>query len=214
MGVNDLDVQDFERLYGRWARRTPDDVAALLADYPGVWWIAGGWALQAFTGVEREHDDIDPSVLRDDLALLRRHLAGRLDVWTATDGALRPLLPDDAPDAHPDDVLPEGCGQVWTRQHAAAPWELDVLLSPGSADEWVYKRDASLRMPLREALWERDGVRYLQPEIQLLHKAKAARPKDLLDLDSTLPHLGPRRRAWLAEALERTLPAHPWIARL
>ena len=77
MGVNDLSNEDFERLYGPWVPRTPSDVAALLADYPGIWWIAGGWAIEAFTGVRREHEDTDVSVLRRELPLLRRHLAGR-----------------------------------------------------------------------------------------------------------------------------------------
>ncbi|WP_299932562.1 hypothetical protein [uncultured Nocardioides sp.] len=140
--------------------------------YPGVWWIAGGWALEAFTGVVREHEDTDVSVLRDDLPVLRRHLAGQLDVWTATGGALGPLLPEDDPDGAPDDVLPPGCGQVWTRCAAMQPWEFDILLVPGTTERWVYKRDESMSMAMRDALWQRDGIRYLQPEIQLLYKAK------------------------------------------
>lgn len=214
MTVNSLRKDEFERLYGPWAGLTPADVAALFDGYPGVWWVAGGWALEAFTGVSREHEDTDASVLRSDLALLRRHLAGRLDVWTAAGGALRPLLPGDAPDGAADDVLPQGCGQVWTRRAATEPWELDILLAPGSAQEWVYKRDLSLRMPMADALWERDGISYLQPEIQLLYKAKGLRAKDQVDFDNTLPHLDGRRRAWLSAALERTLPGHPWLTDL
>jgi hypothetical protein len=214
VGVNELSKDEFKRLYGPWAGRTPRDVAALFDGYPGVWWVAGGWAVEAFTGVSREHEDTDASVLRTDLPLLRKHLAGRLDVWTAASGALRPLLPDDDPDGDPDDVLPPGCGQVWTRRAAMQPWEFDILLAPGSAEGWVYKRDASVAMPMREALWEREGIRYLQPEIQLLYKAKGLRAKDKLDFGNTLPHLDERRRVWLRTALERTLPGHPWLAGL
>ncbi|MEP9384429.1 hypothetical protein [Nocardioides sp. KR10-350] len=212
MGVNDLDTAEFERLYGPWAPRTPAEVAALFEGYTGTWWVAGGWALEAFTGVEREHEDTDPSVLRCELALLRGHLAGRLDVWAACAGALTPLLPDDDPLGAADDVLPAGCGQVWTRPGAMQPWEYDILLAPGTPAEWVYKRDESLRMPMADALWTRDGVRYLQPEIQLLYKAKGLRPKDQRDFDSTLPFLDERRRRWLRDGLERTLPGHPWLA--
>lgn len=214
MVLADLSTSELERLYGPWAAHTPLDVARLLDGYPGVWWVAGGWALEAFTGVGRAHEDTDVGVLRTDLPALRRHLAGTLDVWTATAGALRPLLPDDEPEAGPDVVLPPGCGQVWTRRAATEPWELDILLSPGTAGEWVYKRDETLRMPMGEALWTQDGVAYLQPEIQLLYKAKGLRPKDRLDFDSTLPHLSGPRRAWLEHALRRTLPGHPWIGRL
>lgn len=214
MGLNDLSKDEVERLYGPWAGRTPADAAALLDGYPGVWWIAGGWAIEGFTGVTREHEDTDPCVLRADLPLLRKHLAGRLDLWTPEGGALRPLLPDDDPDGDADDVLPPGCDQLWTRPAAMHPWEFDILLAPGSAQEWVYKRDQAVRMPMRDALWERDGIRYIQPETQLLYKAKGLRAKDQLDFETTLPHLDDRRRAWLRAALERTLPGHPWLSSL
>lgn len=211
--MSDAD-SEFERLYGAWRPRTPADVTQLFRDYPGTWWIAGGWALEAFTGVQRHHEDIDPAVLRDELPLLRRHLADRLDVWAAFAGALRPLRPDDRPDALADEILPEGCGQLWTRAGAAHSWEYDILLSPGTSSDWVYKRDATVRMPLADALWERDGIRYLQPEIQLLYKAKGQRLKDDADFAATLPFLDDARRAWLRDALRRTLPGHDWHADL
>lgn len=214
MGVNDLSNEDFERLYGPWAPHTPADVAALLADYPGSWWIAGGWAIEAFTGVRREHEDTDVSVLRCDLPLLRRHLAGRFDVWAAGTTALRPLLPDDDIDDDADSTLWETEGQIWARASAQHPWEYDFLLSPGSARLWEYRRDPSIRMPMDDAVWELDGVRYLQPEIQLLYKAPGLRPKDQLDFDSAVPLLDDRRRRWLRQALVQTLPDHPWIAAL
>ena len=201
-------------LYGPWARRTPADVARLFEGYAGTWWLAGGWAIEAFTGVARDHDDIDPSVLRAELPLLRAHLAGRLHVWAAAAGSLTPLVPDLDPEGAADDVLPAGCHQVWTRQAATEPWEFDVLLSAGTADEWVYRREPLLRMPMADALWERDGIAHLQPEIQLLFKAPGLRAKDQADFDATLPHLGRRRRGWLRDALVATTVGHPWVARL
>lgn len=212
MGVDDLGHDAFNELYGAWSTRTPADVADLFDGYPGLWWMAGGWALEAFTGVSRPHDDIDPCVLRADLPALRRHLAGRLHLWTATSGALAPLLPDDDPDGPAERVLPAGCGQVWTRRSARDLWDYDVLLAPGTTDEWVYKRDASIRLPMRDALWHRDEIAYLQPEIQLLYKAAGLRPKDQADFTATLPHLDERRRSWLRDALRATLPEHPWLA--
>ncbi len=216
MAINDLPGGELDRLYGVWTPRAPRDVAALFEGYTGAWWIAGGWAIEAFTGVHREHRDIDPSVLREQLPLLRRHLAGRFDLWSASSGALGPVLSDHRPDAPADEVLLPGSGQVWLRKSARDDWEYDVLLSPGSVEEWIYRRDPSLRLPLREALWEHEGVRYLQPEIQLLYKAKARRPRDDADFRSTLPHLDARRRSWLRAALVKTLSStdHPWIGAL
>jgi hypothetical protein len=201
-----MDEAEFTRLYGEWEPRTPVDVRDFFGGYPGVWWVAGGWALQAFTGVERRHEDIDPGILRDELPLLRAHVAGRHHLWSASSGALRPLG-----DEH---GMLEGSEQLWTRRTAADPWEYDIQLGPGTRDEWRYKRDPSIRMPMVDALWERDGIRYLQPEIQLLYKAKGLRAKDQADLDATLPFLDARRRSWLVDALERTLPGHPWVASL
>lgn len=209
-----MDDVEFFRLYGVWAARGPRDVHRLFDGYPGVWWIAGGWALEAFTGAARPHGDIDPGILRSELPLLRAHLRGRLDIWTATSGALKPLRPDDGIDADADDALPPGCGQVWTRTGATAPWEHDILLGPGTRLEWRYRRDPSIRMPMAAALWERDGIRYLQPEIQLLYKAKGLRPKDEADFTATLPFLDEDRRSWLADALDRSIPGHPWLERL
>ena len=205
---------EFARLYGEWTERTPADVAALLAGYSGTWWIAGGWALEAFSGVERPHEDIDHAMLRGELPILRRYLAGRLHAWAPFSGALKPLDPADRPDAAAEEVLPKGCTQLWTRRDAQHAWEYDILLSPGTETEWVYKRDETLRMPMSDALWERDGIRFLQPEIQLLYKAEGLRAKDEADFVATMPFLDRRRRAWLSAALERTLPAHPWLDRL
>lgn len=205
---------DLVRLYGPWAGHTPGDAAELLDGYPGLWWVAGGWAVQAFTGVVREHADCDVSILRDDLPLLRAHLAGVLDVWAAAGGALHPLDPATRPAAAADDVLPQGCSQVWTRRDGRSAWDYDVLLTPGSDSTWVYRRDTTLTLPMTDALWERDGVRYLQPEIQLLFKARGRRPKDDADLEATLPLLDEHRRSWLLDALRRTAPAHPWAQRL
>ena len=95
MPISDLSHDELVRIYGPWLRRTPQDAALLFAGYPGRWWIAGGWALEAFTGVKRPHIDLDPSIPRCDLPLLRRHLTGRLDLWSADQETMTILLPGD-----------------------------------------------------------------------------------------------------------------------
>lgn len=115
---------------------TPADVADLFDGYTGRWWVAGGWALEAFTGVSRPHGDVDPSVPRGDLPLLRRHLAGRIDLWSADQETLRFLVPGDVG----QDSLAETCENVWARSSGGEPWEYDIILMGVEEDVWVSRR--------------------------------------------------------------------------
>ncbi len=78
----------------------------------------------------------------------------------------------------------------------------------------MFRRDESIRAPRSRMIGTRDGVRFLKPEGALLYKAKAAREKDQLDFAACLPVLDDAARAWLAGALARAHPNHPWIATL
>lgn len=198
------DHDEAVRLYGPWRARTPHDAVALLEGYDRPWWIAGGWAIEAFTGVPRPHDDLDPSILRSDVADLRRHLAGRLDVWQADSGTLTAVVDDAVP-------LPETCENLWLRPSGAEPWEYDVILMHATPTTWTYKRDARITRPLAEILWSHDGITYLRPEVQLLHKARVVRPKDQVDFDVCAPLLDPGARAWLRSSLELAHPGHGWL---
>jgi hypothetical protein len=52
------------------------------------------------------------------------------------------------------------------------------------------------------------------PELVLLFKAKATRPKDQADFDGVLPLLGQARRDVLSGWLELVHPGHPWLEEL
>jgi hypothetical protein len=202
-----LDHDEILRLYGPWLVRVPQDAADMFRGYAGRWWIAGGWAIEAFTGVPRPHGDLDPSIPRSDVAALRQHVSGRLDVWQADDGALRPMVDQETP-------LPETCGNLWLRPSGADPWEYDVILMNATSTTWKYKRDARISLPLEEILWTREGISYLRPEVQLLHKAPGLRQKDQADFDACLPLLGPHARTWLRTTLGIAHPGHPWLSDL
>ena len=88
MPVSALSHEETVRLYGPWAGRTPADAARLMTGYPGPWWVASGWAIDAFTGRPRAHDDLDLEVLPASslpgcVSTWRRGS----DLWTATDGS-------------------------------------------------------------------------------------------------------------------------------
>jgi hypothetical protein len=200
------DHDEIVRLYGPWRSRTPKDIAQVFDGYEGPWWIAGGWAIEAFTHVPRPHGDVDASIPRADVPALREHLRGRLDVWQADDGVMRPMV-------YEADLLTGTCENLWLRPSGADPWEFEVILMHTSGDDWTYKRDDRISLPIDHILWDREGIRYLRPEIQLLHKAPRVRQKDQADLDACVDLLEPQARSWLQMALSTAHPNHPWLSR-
>jgi hypothetical protein len=114
----------------------------------------------------------------------------------------------------PVDRLSAGREQLWVRRDASSPWVLDLLLTPTEGNEWLYKRDPSVRLPLDEIGHSIAGVPYLRPSVALLFKAKANRPKDDADFLALLPLLPQHERQWLAQVLRREKPNHPWLASL
>lgn len=205
---HDDEDREFFRRFGPWERHTPASAAALFEGYPAPWWIAGGWSIQAFSGVERGHDDVDVAICRRDIPALRSHFAGRFDLWAVGSGMLRPL-----DDRHP--AVPRWAAQVWMREHALAPWQVDIVLTPGTHREWIFRLDRSITRPIAQAVWTADdGLRYLRPELALAFKARLRRAKDDRDLDAALPRLDDQARAWLAAYVRKAHPDHPWIPRL
>jgi Aminoglycoside-2''-adenylyltransferase len=203
-----LEDEDFFRRYGAWEPLTLAEAKELFDPIGIPWWIAGGHAAEAFHGQPRPHEDIDVSMFRKDLPELRRAVDGVYHVWSAGSGALRPVI-DRFPEPHPES------DQVWLRAHALAPWRADVVLNPDDDGAWVSRRDPAFSAPLDGVTWERDGIRYLNPEIVLSFKARLRRRKDEHDFAAIVPLLGDERRDWLVDYLERCEePGHPWIDRL
>ncbi len=201
-----LGEEEFQRIYGPIDPLTPVEARDVLAGLDAPWWVAGGWAIEAFTGVSRHHEDIDLSVFRRDLPALRRHLGDRFHLWSASDGGLLHLASGRA--------MPEDSEQVWFREHALAPWRGEVLLNADVEGRWRSKRDASFVAPLDDVTWVRDGIRYLRPELVLVHKVASGRAKDDADLDAALPLLDEAGRDLLARFVAEHAPGHPWRDRL
>ncbi|WP_430592833.1 nucleotidyltransferase domain-containing protein [Humidisolicoccus flavus] len=190
-------------LYGAWAPRWPSDAADLLDGWSGRWWVAGGFALDAAAGITRPHSDLDIVIPRTELSLLRGWLGRQYQVWCAFQGAIKPLRPQD------QDILPIGTNQVWLRKSAYGLWEYDVQLDPSDHETWRYRKDPANSRPLADALFEKNGIRYLKPEIVLAYSS--ARPRLTKPLEVGLPLLDDEAKAWLVE----TLPAdHAWQERI
>ena len=101
---------------------------------------------------------------------------------------------------------------MWCRLNADGPWVLDVTISEGSDDNWIYRRDPTIHVPWDMAvLRTAEGIPYLAPELQLLYKSKGMRSKDDIDAAEVIPSLDARRRELLSRLLDSN---HPWQRRL
>ena len=194
---------EFYRWYGPWKPLDPNGVRRVLRGASFRWWIIGGWAIDAFTGKPREHEDIDVSFFRADLPQVLDHLNGRYCVWSNASGTLRPLK-------QPADLLPD-CRQMWVRPDGGKPWIMDLAMNPHDGDIWISVRDESIRMPIDDATFTADGISYLRPEIVMAMKARWARPKDDADLAEVLPRLDQPATAWLRRTIEQLHPGHRWL---
>jgi hypothetical protein len=190
------DEATFQRWYGRWAPLSVSDAGSMLRGCGVRWWIVGGRAARV-GAPPRDHEDTDIAVRLVDLPALRAQLHD-WHLWQNNSGWLHPLPPGE--DLHP------GCEQLWLRRDADHPWVADVQLDRG-VEEWVFKKDARIRLPWDRALHEVGEVWYLRPEIALLHKAHLDRPQDRADL--TAAALTDDARTWLASTLD-LLGHHHW----
>jgi hypothetical protein len=201
----DPEELEFQRLYGPVMPATRAEAKEFFDGFGGAWWIAGGWSIEAFTGVPRHHEDLDVSIWRKDVPGLVAHAQGRYHVWSAGSQAIFPISAEKA-------EVPDTADQVWLREHALAPWRYDVVLNPDRDGRWIFRRDPGLDYDLDEVTWEADdGIRYLRPEMALAYKARHDRPKDKVDLAVTLPLLPPSKRTWLADMIDHLHPGHAWL---
>ncbi|CAN5666263.1 hypothetical protein BH11ARM2_BH11ARM2_00360 [soil metagenome] len=190
-----------------WDAWQPPEVAQRLAGVSVPWCVVGGWALDLWHGAAtRSHEDLEIAVSCADLPAVQRKLAG-FRFYSVVKGQFRFLAEgEEAPaDSH----------QNWVLDGSEDRWRLDVMLEPGDAATWIYRKDESLQASRTEMVeTTSEGIPYLLPHGTLLFKSRGTRPKDEADFEAALPKLPLSSRRWLLEALEKTQPGHHWIDRL
>jgi hypothetical protein len=190
-----------------WEPWHPEEVFSLLHSVEAPWHIAGGWALDLWLGYEsRSHEDIEIVVLRNDFNVFRRPLRG-MHFFCAGGGQVQ-FLPSAA-------LPPESIHQVWCLDARTRRWKLDIMLEPGTAEKWIFRRDSSIRRRRSDMIGRtNEGLPFLKPAGVLLFKAKHLRGKDKRDFENALGKLDAEERGWLKTALPHAHPGHEWIARL
>ncbi|MGP4076091.1 nucleotidyltransferase domain-containing protein [Halobacillus sp. K22] len=180
-------------------------IKEFMKNYPGHWWIAGGWAIDLHRGEEiREHGDIGVAVLRDEQHLLRSLLKD----WKVQ-------------------YIKEGSGINWregvwlntpvheihSTNHSGE--HIEFLLNERKREHWHFRRDSNIKFPLSHMnLCSEQGIPYLNPEIVLLYKAKHSSEKDNQDFHFIFPHLNERQKEWLKQSLMHHQPNHIWLEKL
>ncbi|UOZ06735.1 nucleotidyltransferase domain-containing protein [Amycolatopsis sp. WQ 127309] len=188
-----------------WDPAPLSEVVTLFSRIRAPWWIAGGYAIELAVGhAFRTHDDIDVLLFRRDQAAVQEALPA-WECWAADPpGTLRPWLPGE--------TLPPTVHDIWCRPGPAQPWRIQVMLDESDGDDWVSRRNPTVRRALADlGRHSAAGIPYLAPEVQLFYKSERPRPKDEQDFTAVLPVMNGTRRRWLADALGT---AHPWHDRL
>jgi len=200
-------------LFGLWRPWQPEEVGRFFSRLSVPWWIAGGWALDLFLGGQtREHEDIDVQILRRDQQDVRALFNG-WDVQEADPG----ILPSSWPfrEWEAGQLLSSHVHDIWCRPSKTDPWAVQLMVVDVIDERWLFRRDPRISGQIVESGHRTPaGIPYVAPEIQLLYKARALRPKDEADFARTLPALDRQRRQWLARALALVHPGHAWLAEL
>ena len=190
-----------------WRAWRPEQAAEHLAGVGIDWCVVGGWAIDLWLGREtRPHEDLEIAILRDDFAAIRTHLSG-FDLHSVGDGEVRRLAPTTMPpaDKHQNWVLDPRGERVADGHHDGIRRRANVGVSTRSVDPRAAQPDD--RHARRRAVPETGRRAAVQGESGT-GKGRSAISRPVCRV------LDDAARAWLAEALARAHPDHPWIATL
>lgn len=190
-----------------WMPISVSDINDIFSAIPINWCIAGGWALDLHLGKQtREHSDIDVIITRGEQSIAYQYLNRDWILYKAENGKLS---------LWENGEYLSSTNDVWVSKSEESPWAYQLMIVDTEGDSWIYKRDQSIRRPMAEMILKTaEGIPYLRPEIQLLHKAGSSnvREKDYHDFQSMLPSLLPQEKEWLKSSLNRQFPeGHGWV---
>ncbi|MCS7461304.1 hypothetical protein N0M98_14225 [Paenibacillus doosanensis] len=190
-----------------WMPLSVKEINEIFSAIPIRWCIAGGWALDLHLRKQtREHSDVDVIITREEQFTAYRYLKEDWILYRAEDGKLS---------LWEDGEYLNSTNDVWISKSDESPWAFQLMIIDTEEPYWTYKRDRSIRRPVADIILKtEEGIPYLRPEIQLLHKAGSSkvREKDYRDFQTMLPSLREQEKVWLKSSLLRQFPqGHDWV---
>lgn len=186
----------------QWKPWTIEKIKTTFNDFE--WILAGGFALELFVGKNyRNHADIDILVAREN----QKKLFDSIDeskIFIAKDGKLTAFEKNRFYEFPFQDV--------WILDDDLLSWCLQVMLYDVEEGLWIYKREKSIKLRNDFLFWEKEGIKIIKPEIQLLYKSKSIRPKDEKDFQIVKEKLDESAKKWLNDALKKCYGRHKWIS--
>jgi hypothetical protein len=203
-GGTGLSPAEVEASDAKWSSSwTPGEVADRLSGIDTPWYVAAGWALDLFRGVQtRTHGDIEIAIPAAGFPEVRERFPEYVFYAVGSGRPLASAAPEALAETH----------QTWLHDPKTGNYLLDVFREPHDGDTWICRHNSTIRLPYSDVILRtRDGIPFLAPELVLLFKAKHVRPKDQADFDRTIPHMTGAQRKILAELVARTYPGHRWL---
>jgi hypothetical protein len=191
--------------FSNWQPLSISEIRQLFDTAPFSWGLAGGYAIEQFTGKSlRKHDDIDVVVFRDNQSAVQYWLSEWQLYAADPPGVLRPW--------NTQEYLPFGVHDIWCHKIEAQVWQMQIMLAEAEGTEWFSRRNSNIRGKRNELFVDYHGIPCIKVEVQLLYKASNIRPKDEFDFQMCLPLMSDDSRKWLAHQLQLSFPqGHRWL---
>jgi Aminoglycoside-2''-adenylyltransferase len=187
----------------------PTNVALMLARYPRLWGLCGGWGIDVFLNrYTRQHKDIDIAISRNDQMEMRAYLEKR--GYTCAR-----VVAGRAVDWDRDEWLAAPINAIWCSHPYFTPGALEIHLDDVDEHYFHLQYDQTISLETKRAFLIKPGDMHLQaPELILLYKVFLSRSQDTRDFYRILPALDAQRRAWLYAAIACKRPYHEWLSAL
>lgn len=209
-----------------------DDLNIFFKGFPHTWCVSGGWAIDLFLGRKtRDRCDLDVSVFNPGHHDSVEFILGKQ--WAIegkeADGFKRIGDVNDL-----DEEIryfwsfPRGAAFIseytdnngnrrisYNRQTQESLDYIEVFFDRFEDDEFVYRRNTSIRRSKEKSVIQKPEYAFLAPELVLLYKSKRIRPTDNLDLQAAIAEMDSEQRDWLLNALLAEYDQdHAWIRKL